>query len=690
MLTQVASSPGPRRNYGSTKSEFLGVVWAFKHFRCYLLGKRFLVRTDHKALKYWRKFKDPSAIIARWMEFLSQFDFDVQYRQGRAHANADGLSRQGCAPAPEHDELDDMHALYCVTPGVIPNAHACDASCPRGHTVHVATVSTCDSYQYLPRLYNVQIGRWINWRDAQEDDEELLLFRSWLDLHPPLTLPRLTGTSPALQKYWRGRQCFRVREGVLCRMWEEEDSSRPTRFQILVPVKLRARMLEEYHDQAGHQGIHRTYCQLLKRFYWHGMKRDVHDYVASCKSCSQRSRPVGRGKGAPLQVTWSGYPFERIAMDLIPGLPETINGNKHILVVVDYFSKWVEAYPLKRMDAATIASVFVSEFVSRFGAPESLHTDQGKNFDSKLFKDVCLLLGIKKTRTTAYHPSGDGLVERFNQTLERLLSHYVADHQRDWDVQLPAMLMAYRATPQSSTGYTPAYLLFGKELCLPQDIAYGLPAEEIACASQPAYVKDLRQRLAHAHTIVRRKLAAVHQHQAHFHDAGAVAVSFNTGDLVWLLVPAIPVGTTPKFSKLWKGPFVVVKELSSVTYRIRDESNGKEQVVHVNRLKKCHTRPERLESIEEAPQAERVEGFAAESAATTRSQGYIRDATDWLYADDEDLAREAYGGLDAVPGVPVVPPQQINAGIATAPPHHRVARRRRPPAHLQQYVWGYQ
>ena len=209
-------------------------------------------------------------------------------------------------------------------------------------------------------------------------------------------------------------------------------------------------------------------------------------------------------------------------------------------------------------------------------------------------------------------------------------------------------------------------------------------------ASQPAYRKDLRQRLAHAHTIVRRKLAAVHQHQAHFHDAGAVAVSFNTGDLVWLLVPAIPVGTTPKFSKLWKGPFVVVKELSSVTYCIRDESNGKEQVVHANRLKKCHTRPERLESIEEAPQAERVEGIAAESAATTRSQGYIRDATDWLYADDEDLAREAYGGLDAVPRVPVVPLQQINAGIAAAPPHQRVARRRRPPAHLQQYVWGYQ
>ena len=113
----------------------------------------------------------------------------------------------------------------------------------------------------------------------------------------------------------------------------------------------------------------------------------------------------------------------------------------------------------------------------------------------------------------AYHPSGDGLVERFNQTLERLLSHNVAENQRDWDVQLPAMLLAYRATPQSSTGYTPAYLLFGRELCLPQDVAYGLPAFEQYHQEQPAYVRDLRQRLAAVHAILRHRLEHVHKLQ---------------------------------------------------------------------------------------------------------------------------------------------------------------------------------
>ena len=122
-------------------------------------------------------------------------------------------------------------------------------------------------------------------------------------------------------------------------------------------------------------GVTRLYKRLLLRFHWFGMKRDVEDWLASCESCNRLKMPVGRGIGAPLQLSWAGYPFERVAMDLIPNLPETASGNRHILVLVDYFTKWVEAYPMRSMDAVSIATVFVNEFVSRFGAPDRLHTD---------------------------------------------------------------------------------------------------------------------------------------------------------------------------------------------------------------------------------------------------------------------------------------------------------------------------
>ena len=278
-----------------------------------------------------------------------------------------------------------------------------------------------------------------------------------------------------------------------------------------------------------------------------------------------------------------------------------------------------------------------------------------------------------------------GLVERFNQTLERLLSHYVSENQRDWDVQLPAMLLAYRATPQSSTGYTPAYLLFGRELCLPQDVAYGLPAFEQYHQEQPAYVRDLRQRLAAVHAIVRHRLEHVHKHQAHLHDSGAVPVSFEKDDLVWLLVPAIPIGTTPKLSKLWRGPFTIVNRLSEVVYRIKSTENPSNvQVVHVNRLKKCHVRPERLTTLREMDEASRLDNPPVVSGPTATE--YQPDATDRLYE---------YGDNDAeMFDVVVLPQPQPLLAVPLPGPAQPVVpvqvRQRRPPGYLADYIWGFQ
>ena len=226
------------RRYGSTKSEFLGAVWAFRHFRCYLLGRRFLVCADHRALEHWRTFKEPSTIMARWMEFLSQFQFDVKYRQGRAHANADGLSRQSA------------RALPAVSIAVVDEA---------------TPVPTP-----LVQRVNWSMSDWAN---AQSLATEVATFRAWLSLHLPCALPQLTGVSPVLRKFWRGRQHFCVREVVVGRTWEvSENLGLLARFQILVPEKLRPKILGKYHDQAGHQGVPRTYSQLHARSYWSGMK----------------------------------------------------------------------------------------------------------------------------------------------------------------------------------------------------------------------------------------------------------------------------------------------------------------------------------------------------------------------------------------------------------------------------------
>ncbi|XP_065193190.1 uncharacterized protein LOC135824387 [Sycon ciliatum] len=284
------------------------------------------------------------------------------------------------------------------------------------------------------------------------------------------------------------------------------------------------------------------------------------------------------------------------------------------------------------MDASTIALVFVNEFVSRFGAPDGLHTDRGKNFDGSLFRSVCFLLGIDKTRTTAYHPQSDGLVERFNQTLERGLAHYVCRNHRDWDIKLPAFLMGYRSTPQTSTGYSPSYLLFGRELCLPQDLAFGLPpGEASAVSSQPEFVSALRRRL----------------------------------DAVWLLVPAIPTGTTAKFSRLWHGPYLVEEKLSAVTYRIKlSEPTAHRLIVHVNRLNSCHHGPSLLQEVHEQDESD-----PPQPMASTLTPSYQPDTTDATARDEEDTARV----FDSAPPVGLM--------------ERRTPRSRHPPQLFGSPVW---
>ena len=162
-----------------------------------------------------------------------------------------------------------------------------------------------------------------------------------------------------------------------------------------------------------------------------------------------------------------GVPLERVAVDVMGPLPTSTSGNKYILILGDYFTKWVEAYPLENQQAETVAEVIVKEFVSRFGVPFQLHSDQGRNFEAELFQKMCELLGIEKTRTTALHPQSDGMVERFNRTLENHLAIFVEQNQRDWDRWIPSLLMAYRSSVHETTKQTPACLMFGRELNLP-------------------------------------------------------------------------------------------------------------------------------------------------------------------------------------------------------------------------------
>ena len=191
----------------------------------------------------------------------------------------------------------------------------------------------------------------------------------------------------------------------------------------------------------GHLGLTKTLAKIEDRFFWPEMRGDVEDWCQQCPNCASRKSPTQNHR-APLIPSYVGCPMECIALDLLGPLPTTRHGNKHILVVCDYFTRWTEAYALPNKEAASVARTLVNEWVCQFGVPDSIHSDQGANFEGHLFTEVGKLLGIENTRTTPYHPQSDGLVERMNRTLLMMLSIQPQEEER-WDEFLPELLMAY-------------------------------------------------------------------------------------------------------------------------------------------------------------------------------------------------------------------------------------------------------
>ncbi|XP_041457543.1 stress response protein NST1-like [Lytechinus variegatus] len=269
-------------------------------------------------------------------------------------------------------------------------------------------------------------------------------------------------------------------------------------------------------------------------------------------------------------------------MDILGPLPETDSGNKYVLVVGDYFTKWIESYPLPDQEAETVARVLVEEFICRYGIPKELHSDQGRNFESRLMAEMCKMLGIKKTRTCPLHPQGDGFIERFNRTLLGMVSSLLDPdgEQKDWDERIPFAMLAYRSAVQESTGESPAMMMLGREISLPVDLL--LPSPTPANEEESDYVSDVREKLHEVHEGAREKLGIAAERQAKSYDRNIIQRSFTTGDWVWLFDASRKKGVCPKLSMKWKGPFMVVTKLSDVVYRIQESSRSKPKIDEID------------------------------------------------------------------------------------------------------------
>ncbi|XP_014677974.1 PREDICTED: uncharacterized protein LOC106817791 [Priapulus caudatus] len=324
-----------------------------------------------------------------------------------------------------------------------------------------------------------------------------------------------------------------------------------------------------------------------------------------------RSKPNPRMK-APLQSISSSYPLQLVAT-VITELPISLRGNRYCLVVGDHFTKYVNLYAMKDQIAKTVADLIFLHYVCEHGMPETIYSDQGRQFESDIVQELCTMLGIEKTKTTPYHPEENGMIERFNETLKSAIAKVTVKHGKDWDLHLGPVQLAYNSSVHETTGMSPFFLPQGREPRLPADIVYGCPTKDY-WKSAGSYSKSILAELQEAFEEARKTTSIGQEQQKKLYDKWAKHHPYQVGDRVWLHAP-VSKDCHRKLALPWVGPYTIVKRMQTanglpgVTYRIQSEDTAKRHrlVVHHNRLKPCvapriprplaHQEPEELDDV---------------------------------------------------------------------------------------------
>ncbi|XP_052098324.1 uncharacterized protein LOC127733081 [Mytilus californianus] len=276
--------------------------------------------------------------------------------------------------------------------------------------------------------------------------------------------------------------------------------------------------------------------------------------------------------------------MEIVCMDFLK-LEVSKGGYQYVLVITDHFTRYAQAIPTKNMTARTTAEAFFKNYVVHYGLPERIHSDQGANFESRLVKELCDITGIKKSRTTPYHPQGNGQCERFNRTLINMLGTLEKDKKTDWKSYIGPIVHAYNSTKHDTTGFTPFQLMFGRQPKLPVDLAFGIDSDREP-KIMTKYVEDLRQKLKKSYQLASSAAEKSQGKQKQAYDIRVKGAILHKDDRV--LVKILAFDGTHKLQDKWEeDPYVILDQPNTElpVYVVRKENgHGRKRTLHRNHL----------------------------------------------------------------------------------------------------------
>lgn len=518
-------------NYSTTEKECLAVVWALEKWQHYLEHRLFTVVTDHSSLQWVMNSTKTTSRLLRWALRLQRFDFVLEYRKGKLNAAPDALSRM-------------YHSLEC------------------------------------------------NMYTSKKDDPEFPITPDsiWDEQHRD---PEITKIFQALAKDEHAqKEQYAVVEDKLYHTTHLMDGK--NHYRIVIPPCLIPTVLQYYHSSplSGHLGIFKTYKRVQDVAFWHGMWTDVKRFVKSCVKCqtlkSDNRKPAGK-----LQPITTSRPNEMLGVDIMGPLPKSSKQHTFLLVFVDYFSRWVELFPMRNATAPAIAEILRKEVLTRWGVPDYILSDRGTQFVSALFNELCGKWSVTHKLTTAYHPQTN-MTERVNRTLKSMISAFVEDSHKTWDHYLPELRFALNTAVQESIGMSPAELHLGRKLHSPVDkLLHGrdlLPFDS-------SY--DVVHQLSQLQRKAKENCKKAQTRQLRNYNKSRRDVLFQEKDRVW--VRNFPQSSaqrsfSAKLAPKWKGPYRIIQQLGPLNYRVALESSGEDvRNVHVCNLKPCFPTAEEVE-----------------------------------------------------------------------------------------------
>ena len=636
-------------NYPAHKKEFLALKWAVTDkFHDYLYGGKFTAVTDNNPLTYVLSSAKLDAVGYRWLAALSVYDFDVKYRRGLMHLDADGMSRRP-QQSPEADseydktmedivwlakrirpdELSNTQehtSLTSSTVNTIIANHGIDTNKASRHTamINMTCVQKKNITTKLNATNDIEAPMWLEamsmseqavpdsleqpdipvgqtstpsitksqWCELQDKDPDIKALKIQLKGGKTLSKQELSKSSPELKIYVREIDKMVMKDEVVYRLIT--DGKGMDWQQLVIPKSHRDWALRGIHDDVAHFGCETTLRLARQRFFWPYMSAAVENKVKNCERCIRRKAVPQKAPMSSIQVH---TPLALVCMDFLSIEPDS-KGTKDILVITDHFTKYAIAVPTKNQTAKVVAEALWDNLVSVYGWPTQLHSDQGRDFESKVISELCKLGNITKSRTTPYHPQGNP-VERYNRTLLGMLGTLHKSQKVDWRKYVKPLTHAYNCTVNDTTGFSPYFLMFGRHARLPIDLVFGTDPDARKDKSPSAYVHDLRERLKHAYKLAQentKKSAAKNQR---YYDKKAHALSLETGDRV--LVRNVNIRGKHKLADRWEDGVYIVKKCMPDTpvYVVTDEKGIKpDRTLHRNLLLPCGSLP--LE-IDEAP-----------------------------------------------------------------------------------------